>query len=54
MSKIESGYVKKNLPQSVQKIGMSIAAIGLVLGIAGFVSDSYRASFSYLVSFYSF
>ena len=54
MSKIESGYVKKNLPQSIQKTGMLLAAIGLVLGIAGFAFDSYRASFAYLVSYLFF
>lgn len=54
MSKIESGYVKKSLPPSVKKIGMILAGIGLVLGIAGFISDSYRASFAYLVSFLFF
>ena len=54
MSKIESGYVKKNLPQSVQKIGMILAAIGLVLGIAGFIFNSYRASYAYLVSYLFF
>ncbi len=54
MSKIESGYVKKNLPQSVQKIGMTLAGIGLLLGIAGFAFNSYRASYAYLVSFLFF
>ena len=54
MSKIESGYVKKNLPQSVQKIGMILAGMGLVLGIAGFMFNSYRASYAYLVSFLFF
>jgi len=54
MSKIESGYVKKNLPQTVQKVGIILAAIGLVLGIAGFVFDSYRASYAYLVSYLFF
>lgn len=54
MSKIESGYVKKNLPQSVQKIGITLAVVGLVLGIAGFMFDSYRASYAYLVSYLFF
>ena len=54
MSKIESGYVKKKLPQSVQKIGMILAGIGLVLGIAGFVFDSYRASLHILFHIFSF
>ena len=54
MSKIESGYVKKNLPQSIQKTGMILAGIGLVLGIAGFIFNSYRASYAYLVSYLFF
>jgi hypothetical protein len=49
MSQIESGYIRKNLPQSVQKVGMTLAAIGLLLGIAGFVFDGYRASYAFLV-----
>jgi hypothetical protein len=54
MSQIESGYHRKNLPQSVQKVGMMLAVIGLLLGIAGFVFDGYRASYAYLVSFLFF
>src|SRR3972149_3308971 len=54
MSKIESGYTKKSLPGKVTKIGMVLLAIGLLLGAAGFIFDSYRASFAYLVSFLFF
>ena len=54
MSKIESGYTKENLPLSVQKIGMILAGIGLVLGVAGFLVNSYRASYAYLVSYLFF
>ncbi len=54
MSKIESGYNKKSLPNSVSKIGGTLLAIGLLLGIAGFLVDSYRASYAYLVSFIFF
>jgi hypothetical protein len=54
MSKIESGYTKENLPLSVQKIGMMLAGIGLLLGVAGFLVNSYRASYAYLVSYLFF
>ncbi len=54
MSKIESGYNKKSLPNSVSKIGVTLLAIGLLLGISGFLVDSYRASYAYLVSFIFF
>jgi hypothetical protein len=54
MSKIESGYTKENLPLSVQKIGMTLAGIGLLLGVAGFLVNSYRASYAYLVSYLFF
>ena len=54
MSKIESGYTKKSLPGKVTKIGMVLLAIGLLLGAAGFIFDSYRASFAHLVSFLFF
>ncbi|HKI77167.1 MAG TPA: hypothetical protein VKA26_01350 [Ignavibacteriaceae bacterium] len=54
MSKIESGFVKKNLPDKITKIGGVLLAAGLLLGIAGFLADSYRASFAYLVSFLFF
>lgn len=54
MSKIESGYTKKSLPDNVVKIGGVLLVLGLLLGAAGFVVDSYRASFAYLVSFLFF
>jgi hypothetical protein len=50
----EAGYIKKNLPDKVLKIGGILFAIGVILGIAGFLVDSFRASFAYLVSFIFF
>jgi hypothetical protein len=54
MPQNDSGYLKKSLPDNVIKIGGMLLATGLVLGIAGFIVDSYRASFAYLVSFIFF
>jgi hypothetical protein len=54
MSQNDSGYLKKSLLDNVIKIGGILLATGLVLGIAGFIVDSYRASFAYLVSFIFF
>ncbi|MEO8398399.1 MAG: quinol:cytochrome C oxidoreductase [Ignavibacteriaceae bacterium] len=51
MSKIEAGYTKKALPEKVNKIGLILFAIGLIIGIAGYFIDSFRASYSYLISF---
>jgi hypothetical protein len=45
------GYTKKDLPASIVKIGGILLAAGLILGILGFVTDSTRATNSYLVSF---
>ena len=54
MSPNDSVYIKKNLPDNISKIGGILLVIGLVLGIAAFFADSYRASFAYLVSFIFF
>ncbi len=54
MSPNDSVYIKKNLPDNISKIGGILLVIGLVLGIAAFFVDSYRASFAYLVSFIFF
>jgi hypothetical protein len=54
MSKIESGYFKKDLPANVIKIGGILFAAGLLLGIAGYFVDSTRAAFTYLTSFMFF
>ena len=54
MSPNDSGYVKKNLPDNISKIGGILLVIGLVLGIIAFFANSYRASYAYLVSFIFF
>jgi len=54
MSPNETGYIKKDLPGNILKTGGILLGIGLILGIAGFLVDSYRASFAYLVSFIFF
>ena len=54
MSLNESGYIKKSLPDSILKIGGTLLIAGIILGIAAFLVDSYRASFAYLVSFIFF
>ena len=51
MSPNDSGYIKKDLPDNIFKAGSLLLVVGLVLGISGFLVDSYRASFAYLVSF---
>jgi hypothetical protein len=51
MSNNESGYVKKDLPGSVVRLGTTLFAIGLVFGIVGFIVEPVRASYSYLVAF---
>ena len=50
----DSGYIKKNLPDNVSKIGGILLVVGLILGVSAFIADSYRASFAYLVSFIFF
>ncbi len=47
----ESGYIKKDLPASVVKLGTVLFIFGLILGIVGFVIEPVRASYSYLVAF---
>ena len=47
----ESGYVKKELPGNIAKIGTVFFAVGLILGTAGYFIEPVRASFSYLVAF---
>ena len=51
MSNSEAGYTKKDLPVKVGKIGLTLLVVGLILGIAGYFIDSFRASYSYLTSF---
>ena len=54
MSLNDSGYIKKNLPDNISKIGGILFIGGLILGIIAFLADSYRASYAYLVSFIFF
>ncbi len=51
MSKNDSGYIKKALPQKFLNTGFALLGVGLVFGIIAFISDSQRASYSYLTAF---
>jgi hypothetical protein len=51
MSKIESGYIKKELPKNVEKLGITLFVIGAVASLIGFIIDPVRGSYSYLVAF---
>ena len=51
MSSNETGYIRKELPGSVAKVGTVLFAAGLILGTAGFLIEPVRASFGYLVAF---
>jgi len=44
-------YQKKNLPESLKRLGFLLLIIGLVLGSAGFLFDAQRAFFNYLLAF---
>jgi len=51
MSKNDSGYIKRPLPQKFLNLGLALLAVGLALGIIAYIVDPQRASFSYLTSF---
>jgi hypothetical protein len=51
MPKIDSGYVKKELPGKIGTIGVLLLAIGLIFGIISYFVDPARAAFSYLNAF---
>lgn len=51
MPKIDIGYIKKELPASIGKIGWALFAAGVILGIIAYFIDPTRTSFSYLVSY---
>jgi hypothetical protein len=53
MSKIESGYVKKELPKNLGKTGFILLATGGILSVLAYIIDPARASFSYLTTFIS-
>lgn len=44
-------YIKKELPKSLQKLGLTLVLIGLAIGIFLFLLDPQRATFSYLLTF---
>jgi len=51
MSQNDLIYKKKNLPESLKRLGFLLVGIGLALGLAGFLFDAQRAFFNYLLSF---
>jgi len=44
-------YQKKNLPESLKRLGFILLGIGLALGLAGFLFDAQRVFFNYLLTF---
>ncbi len=44
-------YIKKDLPSSISKIGMTLLVVGIVLGVAAFFVDHTRAVYNYLIAF---
>jgi hypothetical protein len=51
MLKIETGYIKKDLPRKINSLGIALLIIGLALGVISYALDPWRASYSYLVTF---
>jgi hypothetical protein len=51
MSKIESGYIKKELPKKIGNIGLIILVAGIILSLIAYLTDPARAAFSYLTTF---
>ncbi|MCK9425766.1 MAG: quinol:cytochrome C oxidoreductase [Ignavibacteriaceae bacterium] len=51
MSQNDLVYQKKNLPDSLKRLGYLLLVIGLALGVAGFLFDAQRALFNYLLAF---
>jgi|SRR5690554_2179882 len=51
MSRNNTGYIRKELPGSVARIGYLLFAAGLILGIIGYLIEPVRASYSYLTAF---
>jgi hypothetical protein len=47
----EFKYQRKDLPSSISKIGMTLLAIGVILGVAAFFVDHSRAVYNYLIAF---
>jgi hypothetical protein len=51
MPKIESGYIKKELPKNIGTIGMALLIVGVILCLVAYLTDPARAAFSYLTAF---
>ncbi len=51
MTTNDSGYIKKDMPASLGKIGTVLLALGIVFGVIGFITEPERAAFSYLPAF---
>jgi hypothetical protein len=51
MSQNEIDYQKKELPGKLNRTGMNLLALGIILGIVAFFVDNTRASFNYLLAF---
>jgi hypothetical protein len=47
----EFTYQRKDLPSSISKIGMTLLAVGVILGVAAFFVDHSRAVYNYLIAF---
>jgi hypothetical protein len=51
MSKIDSGYIKKELPKNIGKLGIILLVAGIILSVIAYLTDPARAAFSYLTAF---
>jgi hypothetical protein len=51
MHNSEITYHKKDLPDSISKIGMVLLVIGVIIGVVAFFVDHSRAVFNYLIAF---
>ncbi len=54
MSKIESGYIKKELPKNIGNIGLILLVVGIILSLIAYLTDPASAAFSYLTAFIFF
>jgi hypothetical protein len=51
MSKIESGYIKRELPKNIGNVGLVLLVVGIILSILAYLTDPARAAFAYLTAF---
>ncbi|MGA7720700.1 MAG: quinol:cytochrome C oxidoreductase [Ignavibacteriaceae bacterium] len=51
MSRIDSGYIKKELPKNLGKLGIILLVAGIILSVIAYLTDPARAAFSYLTAF---